>query len=562
MDNLSLNSSNLILDPLRKDSCISSMKTLIKIIQTCIGPQASLKLLQHQEGGVGILSSSSQRFLHILSVKDRISAFIISSTKIQLKKFNDNGLCCMFLILKSIHHAVLTEYHLPLIGALYAHFSNIYIECLNSVNNLSIVNIDFSNLKHLQSIVLSILNSKRGCALTSKNKDFLASLILKAFLGSISSNKLLSNFNTSVIGMEGLDVNHSRLFKGVLVPVSKEDANRFQKDTHKAGPFRIALFTTSLSGETDCPVKNIITDSPCSLVKASLIQLEKIIEKVIIENIDIVFCQKVVHPSLKKKLQYAGISFLDRLGTEATKYVQFISGGNAIASLVVSEFSYGTLSRSEIILVEGRTFLLFASDDIPFFSLALGNYNAQSLSELQVVCQQIFNALYRVLCNRKVCYGAGCTEVYTAQLWTAKVKEHSSSIQSDFACTLGQIEIAKSAFLKSVIDLSVALHQGTHLDFVTDAVYGHLWKMKDGQFPNEMQHCACGRYSASGIDSWMFLSDIGKSDLYLQMSNKESFQSPFDLLVLDELSCKESAFSLAFEVTSLLLRTTMSVDNQ
>ncbi|GFY69255.1 hypothetical protein TNIN_377541 [Trichonephila inaurata madagascariensis] len=559
MDNLSLNSSNLTLDPLRKDPCLTSMKTLIKIIQTCVGPRASLKLLQHQEGGAGILTSSSQRLLPILSVKDRISAIIISTAKTQLKKCNDNGLCCMFLILKSIHHAVLTECRLPLIGALYTHLSNIYIECLNTSNNLSVMSIDFSDLKHLKSIVLSMLNSKRGYALTSVNKDYIASLILKAFLGTIPSNKLLRNINTRVISMEGRDVNHSRLFKGVLVPVSKEDANRFQKEM---GPFRIALFTTSLAGETDCPVKNIVIDSSFSVAKASLIQLEKTIEKVIAENVDFVFCQKVIHPYLKKKLQYAGISFLDRLGTETTKYVQFISGGNAITSLIVSEFSYGTLSRSEIVLIEERTFLLFSSDDTPFFSLALCNYNAQSLSELQVVCQQIFSALYRVLCKGKVCYGAGCTEVCTVQLWATKLKENSSSIQSEFNCTLGQLEFVKSAFLKSIIDFCVALHQGTHLDFVTEAVYGHLWEIKDGQFPNEMEHCACGRYSALGIDSWMFLSDIGKSDLYLQTSPKESFQSPFDLLVLDELSCKESAFSLAFEVASLLLRTTVVVNKR
>ncbi|GFQ70877.1 hypothetical protein TNCT_384901 [Trichonephila clavata] len=423
MDNLSLNSSNLILDPLRKDPFLMSMKALIKIIQTCMGPQASLKLLQHQEGGAGILTSSSQRLLPILSVKDRTSAFIISTAKTQLKKFNDNGLCCMFLILKSIHHAVLTEYCLPLIGALYTHLSNIYIECLNSSNNLSVMTIDFSNLKHLKSIVLSLLNSKRGHALTSINKDYLASLILKAFLGTIPSNKLLRNINTSVISVEGSDVNHSRLFKGVLVPVPKEDAIHFQKDHQEMGPFHIALFTTSLAGETDCPVKNIVIDSSFSVAKASLILLEKAIEKVIAENVDFVFCQKVIHPYLKKKLQYAGISFLDRLGTETTKYVQFISGGNAITSLIVSEFSYGTISRSDMVLIEGRTFLLFSSDDTPFFSLALCNYNAQSLSELQVVCQQIFSALYRVLCKGKVCYGAGCTEVSTAQLWATKLKE-------------------------------------------------------------------------------------------------------------------------------------------
>ncbi|GFU24628.1 hypothetical protein NPIL_303661 [Nephila pilipes] len=560
MDNLYLNSSALILDPLRKDPCASSMKTLIHIIQTCMGPRASLKLLQHHEGGGGILTSSSQRLLQILSVKDKISAFIISTAKTQLKKFNDNGLCCLFLILKSIHHAVLTEYPLPIIGALYSHFSNLYIECLNSASNLSIVKIDFPNLEYLRLIVLSILNSKQGCVLTSKNKDFLASLILEAFVGNISSNKLLSNFNTSIISMEGIDVNCSRLFQGVLVPISKEDANRHQKINKKIGPFRIALFITSLAGESDCPIKNIVTDSSFSVAQAKLNQLEKIIEKVIAEKIDYLFCQKVIHPYLKKKLQCAGIPFLDRLGTEVTKYIQFISGGWAITSLIVSEFSYGTISRSETVLIEGRNFLLFCSDDIPFFSLALGNYNVQSLSELQVVCQQIFNALYRVLCSRKVCYGAGCTEVYTAQLWAAKLKENSKFIQSEFGCTLGQLEFASSAFLKSVIDFCVALHQGTHLDFVTDSVHGHLWKIQDGQFPNKTDHCACGRHSALDIDSWISLPDIGKSE-HLQMSTKESFQPSFKLLVLDELSCKESAFSLAFEVASMLLRTTVFIDN-
>ncbi|GIY84585.1 hypothetical protein CEXT_676231 [Caerostris extrusa] len=119
---------------------------------------------------------------------------------------------------------------------------------------------------------------------------------------------------------------------------------------------------------------------------------------------------------------------------------------------------------------------------------------------------------------------------------------------------------ASTAFLRSVTDACVALHQGSRLDFVTEYTHSHLWRAGEGQFPKQDDRCACTRLCASGVDSWAFLWDIGVRGLDPRAPEDEPRESP-ELLILDALSCKVSAFSSAFETASLLLRTTLCINN-
>ncbi|GIY30613.1 hypothetical protein CDAR_461231 [Caerostris darwini] len=171
-----------------------------------------------------------------------------------------------------------------------------------------------------------------------------------------------------------------------------------------------------------------------------------------------------------------------------------------------------------------------------------------------------FSALFRILRNGKVCSGAGSAEIYTAHIWAAKVKEQSETLRDEVGCTLGQMRGASAAFLRSVTDACVALHQGARLDFVTEYTHGHLWRAGEGQFPKQDDRCACARFSASGVDSWAFLSDIEVRGLDPRAPEGEPRDSP-DLLILDELSCKVNAFASAFETASLLLRTILCINN-
>ncbi|XP_055943009.1 molecular chaperone MKKS-like [Argiope bruennichi] len=560
MEVASSRSSNLIFDPLHQDSFTASLKILIKIIGTCIGPQAKLKLLRHEEGGSVILTSSSQRLFQFISVKNIFSKIIISAAKSQLKSFNDGGLFCVILILKTIHHALSSESPLPIIGTIYEYYATLYIECLNYTDNLCVRNVDFSNFLHLRSIVHSILSSKPGCVLTLENKNHLTNLILEAYLTIVPPpSTLLDDYNIRILNLESFNINHSKLFKGVLIPLSKVDGNCFQNKRNENGPFRIVLFTTSLAGDADLPVKHLEISTSFSVADFILKYLEGIIQKVILGKYDFLFCQKVIHPKLKKQLRNAGILFLDRLGVETTKYIQIISGGSANTSLA-SEISYGTVSSFKIEEIERKTFLLLNNEEIPVVSLVLGHYNAEASKELQVVCRQAISALFRILKSNRVCLGGGCTEVYTAHLWSTKVKSRWTTIQNEMGCTQGQLQESYSLFLKSVTDVCVANHQGSQLDFVTEHVHGHLWKMRDDQFPSGDDQCACGFNIASDIDSWSFLSDIGKSSLNSEAKTAENCKS-HDLLVLDELSCKASALTLAFETASLLLRSSVCVNN-
>ncbi|GIY84605.1 hypothetical protein CEXT_676311 [Caerostris extrusa] len=411
-------SSSLISDPLHQDFCSSSLEVLSKVIQTCLGPRAKLKLLRHEEGGSAILTSSFRRLFHHLSVKNIFTKIVISTAKCQLKNF-------------------------------------------------------------------------------------------KAYLALVPPpSRILDDYNINMLNFEGAGVKESKLFRGILVPVSKIDANCFSNRNNKTGPYRLALFSTSLAGDADFPVKALEISGSFTALEIGLKHLEIIANKLILEKVHFVFCQKVIHPKVRKKLQKVGIFVLDRLGTEITKLIQFISGGCANASLV-SDISYASLATCVVEQVGRKFYLRLEGGDVPFFTLVLGHCNAQAAAELQVVCGQAFSALFRILRSGKVCSGAGCAEIYTAHIWAAKVKEQSETIRDEVGCTLGQMRGASTAFLRSVTDACVAVHQGARLDFVTEHTHGHMWRAEEGQFPKQDDRCACARFCASGVDSGLFFRTSG-----------------------------------------------------
>lgn len=147
-----------------------------------------------------------------------------------------------------------------------------------------------------------------------------------------------------------------------------------------------------------------------------------------------------------------------------------------------------------------------------------------------------------------------------------QVIDSLEDIKLEIGCTKSQILEILQTFLQCVANLAVAIHQDSVKNFVTEGVYNHLWMLKDGNFPSKEDTCACGQYSAAGVNdsSWGFLSK-SVSNLILESNeipgngNYKSEKSVKKLLILDELTSKTNAYSVAFETASLLLRVTVSI---
>lgn len=552
--------SSLSVNPLKNDSNIAALKTLEEVIRTCIGPYGNLKAIQNAAGGHVTVTSSSQRLFPIISIQNTLLKLIASSTKTHLNCFSNNGLCCCFLTLKLVTNSLFVSYPLPFVGKLFEHFGKIFIDNLNIDKNTCVLNMDWSNLGYFQSVILTVLQSKPGCILRDEDLHHLCILLMKAHLSCIPSPpSLVYHKNINFICLESASCDKSSLFEGLLVRPPEMALKNLTLLFEKSN-VKIVLYTSSLSGDADFPTGKVEVENSVDIWDAVLTSMKEFFEKLIKAKIHLLACQKVVHPSLKKQLEDANVFVLDRLGFETAKHLEYLSG--ASNSSLFSETSFGYLTSIKKITVGKKEFLCLSNETKPFWTMLICNFNEQAVNETKVVCQQAIDSLFRLLKKPFVCLGAGCTEIYTSKLVELEVLRTLEGIQQEIGCTTSQILEALKIFQQSVTDLAVAFHQGSSLNFATETIFGHLWRLKDGDFPAENDKCACGKFLAKNVGSFNWKTFTKSSNTLADVTDFHpvKFDENIDKTVLlDELSSKINAYSLAFETASLLLRTSVCI---
>jgi McKusick-Kaufman syndrome protein len=196
--------------------------------------------------------------------------------------------------------------------------------------------LDLNNLKHLKVLFKSILNTKNLYRLSFKGQsdDKFLNLILKANLNSFLSDeskkdekKFFAKINNQFyVNNFKLTLNDSKLVNGVLIPVElmnnhlESIENLMKLKANKVG-FKCILFDTQLSADFEqfnldnCSFEVQYDDGDDEKRNTFLlIQKLKSICDVLVENqVDIVFCQKVIHPSLKSYLIEKKCIPIDRL---------------------------------------------------------------------------------------------------------------------------------------------------------------------------------------------------------------------------------------------------------
>lgn len=324
-NSLSLTSS-VVFNPLRSESNIAALKTFEEVIRTSIGPCGKLKVVHNIAGGHVTVTSSSQRLVNIVSIKNTFLKLIVSSAKIHLNCFCDGGSACILLILKLINNSLSSIHSLPLIGKLFEHFGKLFIGFLNVESNCCVTNMDLSNLTSFRCVIKTILQSKPGCVLSEDDVKHLGLLLIKVHLNSIPTTMTMFYLkNINFITLEGTSCKESRLFEGLLIKLPEIPAKSLPDLKYKSN-IKIVLFKISLSGDADFPVDNIEVNGDVCVWEVVLKFLKDIVEKIFKSKVDILACQKVVHPSLRKLLEDANILVLDRLGHEVTKNLEYMSG--------------------------------------------------------------------------------------------------------------------------------------------------------------------------------------------------------------------------------------------
>lgn len=246
-----------------------------------------------------------------------------------------------------------------------------------------------------------------------------------------------------------------------------------------------------------------------SLENAVLDQLLRLGRQLVSDHVDLVLCQKVIHPSLKQFLSTHRVIAIDRVGGTLMEPLSKVTGTQPIGSLdSVSPNSYGSVKNVCPAQFGSKHFLHLIPNEVSICSLLLCNRNDTAWDELKLTCQTALHVLQSTIKEPWVLLGGGCTETHLAAYIRHKTHTEPESLLSDEGCTQTDLELITEAFCGALESLAGSLeHDGG--ETLTDMKYGHCWSVQAGSpavvsWADLLSQCGCGLHNSQEELSWSF----------------------------------------------------------
>ncbi|XP_008057772.1 McKusick-Kaufman/Bardet-Biedl syndromes putative chaperonin isoform X2 [Carlito syrichta] len=507
-------------EPLMSEGVRATLSVLKGIVTSCYGPSGRLKQLHNGLGGYVCTSSQSSALLHHLSVTHPVLKILTTSVQNHVSCFSDCGLftailCCN--LIENVQRIALTP---TTVISLNKHLLSLCTSYLKSEACGCRIPVDFSRTQVLLCLVRSILTSKPACMLTRKEIDHISALILQAFLLTIPENinDHIILGTSIIVPLKGQRVVDSTVLPGILIEVSEVQLTRLLP-AKKSGALKVAVFCTTLSGDvSDTGEGTVVVSYGISLENAVLDQLINLGRQLVSDHIDLVLCQKVIHPSLKQFLSVHRVIAIDRIG------VTLMAPLSKVTATICS--------------------------------LLLCNRNDTIWDELKLTCQTALHVLQLTIKEPWVLLGGGCTETHLAAYIRHKTHNEPESILKDGEYTQTELLLIAEAFCRALESVAGSLeHDGGEI--LTDMKYGHFWSVQADapsvvNWPDLFSQCGCGLYNSQEEFSWSFLRSTHHPFVPQTCLPHEAVGSASNLTV-DCLTAKLSGLQAAVETASLIL---------
>lgn len=315
-------------EPLTSETVRATLSVLKGVLTSCYGPSGRLKQLHNGLGGYVCTTSQSSALLSNLSVTHPILKILTTSVQNHVSCFSDCGLFTAILCCNLIEKFQKIDLTPTTVIKLNKHLLSLCTNYLKSEACGCRIPVDFSSTQILLCLVQSILTSKPACMLTRKEVDHISALILRAFLLTIPENTedhiILGK--SIIVPLKGQKVTDSTVLPGVLIEMSEVQLMRMLP-IKKSSALKVALFCTSLSGDfSDTGEGTLVVSYRMSLENAALDQLLNLGRQLLSDHVDLVLCQKVIHPSLKQFLSTHHIIAIDRVGVALMEPLSKVTG--------------------------------------------------------------------------------------------------------------------------------------------------------------------------------------------------------------------------------------------
>lgn len=546
-------------EPLTSERVRATLSVLKGIITSCYGPSGRLKQLHNSLGGSVCTTSQSSALLANLSVTHPILKILTTSVQNHVSCFSDCGLFTAILCCNLIENVQRLDLTPTTVIKLNKQLLSLCTSYLKSEVCGCRIPVDFSSTQTLLCLVCSILTSKPACMLTRKEIDHLSTLILRAFLLTIPENTedhiILGR--SIIVPLKGQRVLDSTVLPGILIEMSEVQLRKILP-IKKSDSLKVALFCVSLSGDlSDTGEGTVVVNYGVSLENAVLDQLLNLGRQLVSDHIDLVLCQKVIHPYLKQLLSMHRVIAIDRVGVALMEPLSKVTGTQPIGSLSsISPSSYGSVKDWSTAKFGSKWFFHLIPNEATVCSLLLCNRNDTVWDELKLTCQTALHVLQLTIKEPCVLLGGGCTETHLAAYIRHKTFNDPESILKDGGCTQTELRLITEAFCSALESLTGSLeHDGGEI--LTDMKYGHFWSVQAdspsvANWPDLLSRCGCGLHSSREELSWSFLRSARQPFAPQPCCPREALGSA-DSLTLDCFTAKLSGLQVAVETANLIL---------
>ncbi|XP_042787548.1 McKusick-Kaufman/Bardet-Biedl syndromes putative chaperonin [Panthera leo] len=546
-------------EPLTSERVRATLCVLKGILTSSYGPSGRLKQLHNGLGGYVCTTSQSSALLANLSVTHPILKILTTSMQNHVSCFSDCGLFTAILCCNLIENVQRIGLMPTTIIKLNKHLLSLCTSYLQSEFCGCRILVDFSSTQTLLCLVRSIVTSKPACMLTRQEIDHISALILRAFLLTIPENTkdCLILGKSIIVPLKGQRVTDSTVLPGILLEISEVQLMKILP-IKKSDTFKVALFCASLSGDvSDTGEGTVVVSSGVSLENAVLDQLLSLGRQLVSDHIDLLICQKVVHPSLKQFLSMHRMIAIDRVGAALMEPLSKVTGTQPIGSLgSISPSSYGSVKDLCTEKFGFKHFLHLIPNEATICSLLLCNRNDTAWDELKLTCQTALHVLQLTIKEPSVLLGGGCTETHLAAYIRHKICNEPESILQDDGCTQTELQLLTEAFCSALESVAGSLeHDGGEI--LTDMKYGHFWSAQPESpsvvdWPDLLSRCGCGLYTSQEELHWSFLKST-RHPFAPQTCLPHEAVGSANNLTLDCFTAKLSGLQVAVETANLIL---------
>lgn len=544
-------------EPLTSEKVRATLSVLKGVLTSCYGPSGRLKQLHNGRGGCVRTTSQSSALLGNLSVTHPILKVLITSVQNHVSCFSDCGLFTAILCCNLIENVQSVGLAPPIAIKLNKRLLNLCTNYLKSEACGCRIPVDLSSTQMFLCLVHSVLTSKPTCMLTRKETDHLSALILRAFLLTIpeSTEDHVVLGKNVIVPLKGQRVMDSTVLPGLLIEMSEGQVRLLH--SQKSSILKVALFRVSLSGDfSDTGEGTVVASSGVSFENAVLDQLLSLGKQLVDDHVDLVLCQKVIHPSLKQLLSAHHILAIDRVGGAPMEPLSRATGAMPIGSIgSVSSRSYGSVKDFCSVKFGSKYFFHLVPNEATVCSLVLCNRNDTSWDELKLTCQTALHVLQLTIKEPWVLLGGGCTETHLAAYVRHKVHKEAKDIVQDDGCSQAELQLMAEAFCSALESVAGSLeHDGG--DILTDMKYGHFWSVQANSssvnWPDVLSRCGCGLHSSQEELSWSFLKST-RHAYAPETCLPQASDGSASTLIVDCLTSKLNGLQVAVETANLIL---------